>query len=129
VLVYRTAMDWGGESLNAALDVFHPGEGGAPLPTIVWIHGGAFLSGDKGQIANYLKILAAKGYTTVGVNYSLGTPPARRSPRSLRTRSAFLLMRLPGSTARSAISCAPPSGHTGDAEARRTCRSSQSRDT
>ena len=74
-LVYRTAMDWDGESLNA-------------VPTIVWIHGGAFLSGDKGQIANYLTILGARGYTSVGVNYSLG--PGARYPTPVRLAKAAL---------------------------------------
>jgi acetyl esterase/lipase len=109
-LVYRTAMDWGGESLNAALerhvpngvsavtdlryhpeatlDVFYPHEGRGPLPTIVWIHGGAFLSGDKAQVANYLKILAGRGYTTVGLNYSLG--PGARYPTPVRQANVAL---------------------------------------
>ena len=57
---------------DAVLDVYHPSQPGGPLPTIVWIHGGGFVSGDKGQVANYVKILAARGYTTVSVGYSLG---------------------------------------------------------
>lgn len=59
---------------DAFLDVFHPAEAentDHKLPTVVWVHGGGFISGDKDQVANYLKILAAKGFTTVGVNYSL----------------------------------------------------------
>ena len=57
---------------DAALDIYYPSQPGGALPTIVWIHGGGFLSGNKGQVANYLKILAAKGHTTVSVGYSLG---------------------------------------------------------
>ena len=57
---------------DAVLDVYHPSKPGGPLPTIVWIHGGGFVSGNKGQVANYVKILAARGYTTVSVGYSLG---------------------------------------------------------
>jgi acetyl esterase/lipase len=94
-LFYRVLMDRGGEALSRALarhvpggvttiadqrygaeadsrlDVFHPAQGKGALPTIVWVHGGGFFSGSKGQVANYLKILAANGYTTVGVEYSL----------------------------------------------------------
>jgi acetyl esterase len=70
---------------NARLDVFYPEQVEATetmLPTIVWIHGGAWVSGDKGHMANYLKILAAKGYTTIGVNYSLA--PGAVYPTPLR---------------------------------------------
>jgi acetyl esterase/lipase len=56
------------------LDVFYPQALKPPdaaLPTIVWVHGGAWISGNKSHIANYIKILAAKGYTTVGVGYTI----------------------------------------------------------
>ena len=59
---------------DAVLDVYYPSEvvnTDRTLPTIVWLHGGAFRTGSKDQIANYLEILAAKNYTVVGVNYSL----------------------------------------------------------
>ncbi len=69
---------------DALLDVFHPGDAGAGegLPTIVWIHGGAFLSGSKDHIAPYLRILAARGFTVVGVDYSLA--PASTYPTPVR---------------------------------------------
>jgi acetyl esterase/lipase len=66
---------------DVALDVFHP-QGRGPLPTIVWVHGGGFLAGDKSHLRPYLKILAASGYTTVGVGYSLS--PAARYPTPVR---------------------------------------------
>jgi acetyl esterase len=56
---------------EAYLDVFSPSQADKPLPVIVWIHGGGWLAGSKDYIANYLMILAARGYTTVGVNYAL----------------------------------------------------------
>lgn len=59
---------------DALLDLFYPSGtagSGRRLPTIVWVHGGAWISGDKDQVRNYLKILAGKGYTTIAVNYSL----------------------------------------------------------
>lgn len=72
-------------SSDAVLDVFYPSKlanTGQTLPTIVWVHGGAFLSGSKDQIANYLKIVAAKGFTVVGVNYSLA--PGQQYPTPIR---------------------------------------------
>jgi acetyl esterase len=59
---------------DAYLDVFYPQTLPSPdavLPTIVWVHGGAWISGNKGHVANYLKILASHGYTTVSVGYSI----------------------------------------------------------
>jgi acetyl esterase len=56
---------------DAFLDVYYPHGATKQLPTIVWVHGGGWISGDKSDIGNYLKILAAKGYTTVSVGYSI----------------------------------------------------------
>lgn len=58
------------------------------LPTIVWVHGGAFVSGSKDHIANYLRILAAKGFTVVGVNYSLA--PGKFYPTPIRQVNSAL---------------------------------------
>lgn len=58
--------------VDTTLDVFAPASADGPLPTIVWIHGGAWVSGSKENVAPYLRILAAEGYTTIGVNYTLG---------------------------------------------------------
>ncbi len=59
----------GGE--DTTLDVFAAADGSDPLTTIVWIHRGAWISGDKRDVAPYLRILAAEGYTTVGLNYAI----------------------------------------------------------
>src|SRR3954468_5928623 len=112
-LFYRAFMDRGGEQANraleryvpggvsaltdqrydendndAVLDVYYPAQASAALPAIVWIHGGGFFSGDKGQVANYSKILAARGYTTVAIGYSLG--PASHYPTPVRQANAAL---------------------------------------
>jgi acetyl esterase/lipase len=77
---------------DARLDVFYPAAAQAKdqaLLTVVWIHGGGFLSGSKDQIANYAQILAAGGYTVVAVNYSLA--PERTYPTPLRQLNAALV--------------------------------------
>jgi acetyl esterase/lipase len=66
---------------DAYLDVFYPKETKKALPTIVWVHGGAWVSGNKDEVDNYLKILASKGFTTVGVNYSIA--PEKQYPTPL----------------------------------------------
>jgi acetyl esterase len=109
-LVYGFFMNRGGERLNAALekhvppgvtamldqqydadawlDVYYPAQGAQALPVIVWIHGGAFFAGTRKHVANYLRILAARGYVTVAVGYSLA--PASRYPTQLRQANAAL---------------------------------------
>ena len=112
-LVYRWWMDHGGVELNQALEEYVPPEVGArldhhydandadalldvyfpesttrPLPTIVWVHGGGFLAGDRRQVGNYLRILAGRGYITVAVGYSLA--PASHYPTPLRQVNAAL---------------------------------------
>jgi acetyl esterase/lipase len=64
------------------LDVFTPAEEGELLPTIVWIHGGAWISGSSANVDPYMRILADAGYTAIAVNYSLG--PEEVYPTAVR---------------------------------------------
>src|SRR5688572_22299760 len=73
---------------DAVLDVYSPAQPGGALPTVVWIHGGGFFAGSRGQVANYLKILAGKGYTAVAVGYSLG--PMKHYPTPVLQVNAAL---------------------------------------
>lgn len=57
---------------DTTMDVFTPASASGPLPTVVWIHGGAWISGEKENVDPYLRILAAEGYTTIGLNYTIG---------------------------------------------------------
>jgi acetyl esterase/lipase len=58
---------------DAKLDVYYPSSTpkSAVLPTIIWTHGGAWISGDKANDAPYFKLLAAEGFTVVSLDYSL----------------------------------------------------------
>jgi acetyl esterase len=56
------------------MDVFFPLDsvaGGQELPAVVWLHGGAFIAGKKSDVGEYLQILAARGFVTVALDYSL----------------------------------------------------------
>jgi acetyl esterase/lipase len=57
-------------------------------PVVVWIHGGAWLSGNKNDIGNYARILASRGPTVVAVDYSLS--PASLYPTPLVQINAAL---------------------------------------
>ncbi|MBT2539062.1 alpha/beta hydrolase [Arthrobacter sp. ISL-69] len=56
---------------GGTFDVFTPESVTGPLPTIVWIHGGAWISGAQSDVEPYLRILAAQGYTTIGIGYPI----------------------------------------------------------
>jgi acetyl esterase/lipase len=73
-LTETLAVPVDGDAADAGMtfDVFSPEGGDEPLPTIVWVHGGAWIAGDSTNVDPYLRILAAEGYTTVGLNYTLG---------------------------------------------------------
>jgi acetyl esterase/lipase len=73
---------------DARLDVFHPAGDAQARTTVVWVHGGGWLSGSKDFVANYLKILASKGFTVVGVGYSIA--PGATYPTPVRQVNAAL---------------------------------------
>src|SRR5689334_5096103 len=59
-----------GQGKDEVFDLYYPGSASGALPTIVWVHGGGFIAGSKGGVANYLKVLAGNGYTAIAVEYS-----------------------------------------------------------
>jgi acetyl esterase/lipase len=70
--------------LDARLDVHIPIEGGPAWPTVVWIHGGAWLSGHRDDVVPFLMRLAEAGFAVVSVDY----------PRAPRTRYPVALHRI-----------------------------------
>lgn len=73
---------------DATLDLFLPADGDDPFPVLVWVHGGAWISGSKDYIANYLRLIAAEGYAVVGINYSIA--PGAQYPTPVRQTNAAL---------------------------------------
>lgn len=73
---------------GAVLDIHRPVDAAAGMPTIVWIHGGGFVSGRRGDITNYAKILAGQGFTVVNVDYEIA--PEARYPEPIRQVSLAL---------------------------------------
>lgn len=66
---------------DAMLDVYYPAStpDNTALPVIIWTHGGAWISGDKSNDTPYFKLLAAEGFTVIGIDYSLA--PEHTYPR------------------------------------------------
>lgn len=52
------------------MDIYLPA-GDGPFPVVVFIHGGAFLMGDKAMEASNAAVLVANGYAAVSINYRL----------------------------------------------------------
>lgn len=53
------------------LDVYYPESAEGQLPSIVYFHGGGFVSGDKRHVRQYCMTLAKYGYSVYNVNYRL----------------------------------------------------------
>lgn len=63
------------------LDVYMPkNSGNEDHPTLFWVHGGAFVGGDKNAISNYMTMLAGQGYTVVSLNYDLAPESGYPAP-------------------------------------------------
>lgn len=86
----RETLDvaYAGEGARTRLDVFSPAHAAGPLPTVVWIHGGAWISGDKADVRPYVRRLALEGFTTIAVSYPLA--PERTYPGALTRVNAAL---------------------------------------
>lgn len=68
---------------DALLDVYTPTTAVTEkknLPTVIWVHGGGWISGNKGNVAPYMKILAGKGYNAIAVNYSVSPEKTYPTP-------------------------------------------------
>ena len=59
-----------------------------PAPTIVWVHGGAFVGGSKEELRHWFELLADEGYTVVAPRYSLA--PESTYPTPVRQVVAVL---------------------------------------
>jgi len=67
-LTYRTVQ---GVKLN--MDAFRPRAEGPPLPTLVYFHGGGWMTGDKERAVLHVTPFVARGWAAFNVEYRLGT--------------------------------------------------------
>lgn len=67
---------------DGLVDVVRPADAVGPLPTVVWVHGGGWVSGSRHDVAGYARVLAARGFTVVTVDYSIA--PEHRYPTPVR---------------------------------------------
>ena len=75
---YGTAINFNGGIDSLKMDIYTPIcddlNHVSKRPLLIWIHGGAFLAGDKNEtsITNLCKKFAERGYVTASINYRLG---------------------------------------------------------
>jgi len=87
----QTGLRYAPGSPDTTFDLFRPEGESGPLPAVVWIHGGAWISGASKDVDPYLRILASHGYTAVGLNYTLGPEAAYPTAvEQLNTALAYL---------------------------------------
>lgn len=70
------------------LDIYEPeGESSSKRPAMIAIHGGGFLFGDKSEMTNLCRELAARGYSCFSINYRLvpDDPPGTSQDQYART--------------------------------------------
>ena len=66
-------ISYAAQSPSQKLDIYLPSDGDGPFPTIIFIHGGAFIFGNK-RDTQFLQALEGinRGYAVVSVEYRLG---------------------------------------------------------
>lgn len=56
---------------NASYDLYVPSDDTKSYPILLWVHGGAFVGGDKKDISTFATALASQGYVILCMNYGL----------------------------------------------------------
>ncbi len=69
--VSTTSHRYDQANADALLDIHRPPDPIDRSVVVVWIHGGGFVSGRRGDISNYTKILADEGFIVVNVDYTI----------------------------------------------------------
>ena len=69
------------DNLPQTMDVYFP-EAGGPWPVLVYVHGGAWMHGDKSEAAMFARGMTSQEYLVVSINYSLY--PAGRYPAMIQ---------------------------------------------
>lgn len=76
---------------NGFLDVIMPKEVEKKSPLIIWIHGGAYVGGDKRDVTHYAATIASFGYVVANINYALAPEQPYPGPLIQLTESYLYL--------------------------------------
>lgn len=84
----QRGLSYASDDRDGLFDVFAPAHAQKPLPAVVWVHGGGFVAGTRSDLSGYLQILAARGYATFAIDYSLAA--SAQFPTRVRQINAAL---------------------------------------
>src|SRR4029079_5475721 len=74
-ITYGSPVNLSNQTVTPNLDLYKPPSSDTITrrPAMVWVHGGAFLGGDKtsGELVDQANELAKRGYVNVSINYRL----------------------------------------------------------
>lgn len=69
---YGSALDENGLAEALRLDLFRPTDDDeGPRPAVIWLHGGSFQQGGKGEVTEFSRRFSQRGYVAASVNYRL----------------------------------------------------------
>ncbi|WZU02627.1 alpha/beta hydrolase [Erysipelothrix sp. D19-032] len=68
-------------------DLYKPKNATGMEPVIIWVHGGAFVGGDKADITEYSVLLAQRGFVVANMNYQRA--PKQTTPVKLYKLESF----------------------------------------
>lgn len=74
-------LRYGSDEVWHTLDIYCPKGTSAPLPTIISVHGGGWVYGDRQRYSHYCMRLAQRGFTVVNFSYRLA--PESKYPAQL----------------------------------------------
>ncbi|MBE9603423.1 alpha/beta hydrolase [Acetobacteraceae bacterium H6797] len=81
-LIVRKALRYDERDPEALLDIYRPETLDPQAPTVLWVHGGGFVSGTRHDLSNYTRILAGQGFAVVNIGYSIA--PGSTYPKPIR---------------------------------------------
>lgn len=73
---------------NGRLDLYYPRVPSAPLPVVLWIHGGGYIGGRKEAVQAYGMALANEGYVVANIEYAVA--PGQKYPGPVVQANAAL---------------------------------------
>ena len=77
-----------GTAADEQLDLYLPKQQSGTCPLVIWVHGGAFVGGDKNDVRFLAEALAFNGYAVAAINYSRA-PEAKYPTPVLQTGRAY----------------------------------------
>jgi acetyl esterase/lipase len=71
-VVYRRTTTWQGQAIDLRMDIYQPaGDTVAERPAVMWMFGGAWVAGDRGQMTSFATDSARRGYVGVSIDYRI----------------------------------------------------------